>query len=127
MYKSGLFAPSVTKIAERRMMKLVSPTKIFHTDRPNLTTGGLAMKLWLVYILITVFFWGLIGFFSKLATRTLNTPDILLASAIERQLQWVASGGYKRHNIYKIFIQLISVKLTQHMTIPIRFYHCVWK
>lgn len=40
------------------------------------------MKLWLVYALMTVFLWGLWGFFSKLATRTLNTPDILLASAI---------------------------------------------
>jgi len=39
------------------------------------------MKLWLVYTLMTVFLWGLWGFFSKLATRSLNTPDILLASA----------------------------------------------
>jgi bacterial/archaeal transporter family protein len=39
------------------------------------------MKMWLVYALMTVFLWGLWGFFSKLATRSLNTPDILLASA----------------------------------------------
>lgn len=40
------------------------------------------MKLWLAFSLMTAILWGLWGFFSKLATRSLNTPEIFLASAI---------------------------------------------
>jgi len=40
------------------------------------------MELWLAYALATAFLWGLWGFFSKLAARSLNAPDILLAWAM---------------------------------------------
>jgi len=44
------------------------------------------MKLWLVYALMTALLWGVWGFFSKLAARSLKVPDILLASAIAQFL-----------------------------------------
>lgn len=44
------------------------------------------LKLWLVYALMTAFLWGLWGFFSKLAARSLSVPDILLAWAIGQLL-----------------------------------------
>lgn len=47
------------------------------------------MKLWLVFSLMTAILWGLWGLFSKLATRSLNAPEYLLATAIGQLLLMV--------------------------------------
>jgi transporter family protein len=40
------------------------------------------MKLWIVYALLTTGFWGLWGFFGKMATRTVTSQTLLLLASL---------------------------------------------